>query len=504
MSVITRKIDNNPSIVADDILLFDANAGVGSYANTLSGSFTYPSGDKPCSIMINKGKDIFSSACHSWLGFPESVIYRYKDGTFGIGKFKSTSEIPNRANVLWAIGGLGLLDKYNPAEEGFSKGVKPNGTTFDYTDVLRYTNHTILGIKNNQCYLIYVKLKTGAQVNAFARWCDFEYAIMLDGGHIAAINGSESYAKINLSTKQGYTIQGINGNFATGTPPVVTPTTPPTNSSKKKIAIDSGHSKVTYGKRSFDGTLLEYEFNFDVSTRLKRHLDRHNTESKIFQVENTNVSTEITERCKQINAYEPDICISIHANAFSTSWNTVGGWEIFDYKLSGESHKLAEAIYSTSIPFLKLADRGIKDGSHLGMIASTTMPAVLVEHGFYTNKEECARLKTAAFREDCAIADAKGILKYFGIAWIEEKIEIPTSTPTPSDSLYRIQVGVFSTQDRASKLRTELRVLGYPSLLTIVDNLFKVQVGAFHSIENAKGLQAELLAKGYNTIIQKD
>jgi hypothetical protein len=49
------------------------------------------------------------------------------------------------------------------------------------------------------------------------------------------------------------------------------------------------------------------------------------------------------------------------------------------------------------------------------------MPAVLIEHGFYTNKEECAKLKDPAFREKCAIADAKGILVYLGIAWKDEK-----------------------------------------------------------------------------------
>lgn len=45
------------------------------------------------------------------------------------------------------------------------------------------------------------------------------------------------------------------------------------------------------------------------------------------------------------------------------------------------------------------------------------MPAVLIEHAFYTNKTECDLLKSDSFREKCAIADAKGILAFLGIEW---------------------------------------------------------------------------------------
>lgn len=205
------KLNNAPCIVSDDILLFDPGSGLSKWANTISGSFTYPSGQKPCSIMINKGKDICSSSCHGWLGFPETVLYKYTDGTFGIGKFVNTSEIPNRSKILWAVGGMGLLDKYNPLEEGFGKFVK-NGKGYDYSDVIRLTSHTLIGVKNNKIYLCYIMSMTGSQVNAYAKLCGFEKSIMLDGGHISSINSTD--VKINTSTVQGYAIQGVSTNFA--------------------------------------------------------------------------------------------------------------------------------------------------------------------------------------------------------------------------------------------------------------------------------------------------
>ncbi|WP_243158092.1 N-acetylmuramoyl-L-alanine amidase [Aminipila terrae] len=54
----------------------------------------------------------------------------------------------------------------------------------------------------------------------------------------------------------------------------------------------------------------------------------------------------------------------------------------------------------------------------------TVCPAVLVEHGFYTNREELVKLKEDAFREKCSDADAKGILQYLGISWNEEETKM--------------------------------------------------------------------------------
>ncbi|MBC7340875.1 MAG: glucosaminidase domain-containing protein [Clostridia bacterium] len=53
------------------------------------------------------------------------------------------------------------------------------------------------------------------------------------------------------------------------------------------------------------------------------------------------------------------------------------------------------------------------------------MPAVLIEHGFYTNKEECELLKSGDFREKCAIADAKGILRWAGIPFVQAPVGTP-------------------------------------------------------------------------------
>jgi len=438
------KLNNMPCIVADDILLFDPNSGLSKWANTISGSFTYPSGQKPCSIMINKGVNIYPASCHGWLGFPETVLYRYKDGTFGIGRFINASEIPNRSNVLWAVGGMGLLDKYAPSSEGFSKFVK-DGKSYDYSDVTRLTNHTLIGVKNNKIYLCYVKNMTGSQGNEYAKQCGFEKAVWLDGGHIAAINSTD--IKINLSTVQGYGIQGIGA---------------PMTTTKKKIILDAGHSAKTAGKMSPDGTYHEYEFNLDIVNRMLKLLIQYPCEALLVDYSNANATTELVALIKKINAEKGDICVSIHSNAYGTDFNSANGWEIFDYKLSGEGQKLAKAIHN-EMPVLGLTDRGIKDGSHLAMVRDTTMACVLIETGFHTNQSDLARLKSSSFRDLVAKTYVKGILNYLNIPYIKEPTIVKEPEPaTEVGTLYRVieQHASFTTRSGAERMLADLKNQG--------------------------------------------
>ena len=64
-----------------------------------------------------------------------------------------------------------------------------------------------------------------------------------------------------------------------------------------------------------------------------------------------------------------------------------------------------------------MSDRGVRPKNPtLGNYAvnrNTEMPSLLIEHGFYDNKTECELLKTSAFRQRLAQADATGIINFF-------------------------------------------------------------------------------------------
>ncbi|MFR0798486.1 MAG: hypothetical protein ACLSHJ_06895 [Oscillospiraceae bacterium] len=99
--------------------------------------------------------------------------------------------------VVWAVGGMGLLGGYDPELDGFT-GV--------YSDVLRKTNHTVLGYKAGCSTASTAAAMTAQQVNAFVRdKLKLEYAVMLDGGHVAAIHGACN--RINTQTRQFYAVR---------------------------------------------------------------------------------------------------------------------------------------------------------------------------------------------------------------------------------------------------------------------------------------------------------
>ena len=183
-----------PTMIAKDIEPLNPNGPTPK--NAISGSFS--NGYRPCSVLVQNGKAVCWSACH-WtdMHLPESVIFKTKDGKVQIKRVGHISADLPLSDAIWAVGGMGLLDHYNPAAEGF---------TGRFADVLRQTNHTVLGYKGGMLYGVYCKAMTAAQINAFVRdKLKLEMAILLDGGHIAAINGACN--KVNVGQRQLYAVR---------------------------------------------------------------------------------------------------------------------------------------------------------------------------------------------------------------------------------------------------------------------------------------------------------
>ena len=177
-----------PAILARDIDPVNMSGPLPK--NAISGSFSWQG--QPCSILVRGGKVVRGMSCH--YPTPESVLYKTTDGAVRIAHVSSAAAL---GDVVWAVGGMGLLGGYDPELDGFI-GV--------YSDVLRKTNHTVLGCKGGLLYGVYCKSMTAQQVNAFCRdKLKLEYAVMLDGGHVAAINGACN--KINTQTRQFYAVR---------------------------------------------------------------------------------------------------------------------------------------------------------------------------------------------------------------------------------------------------------------------------------------------------------
>ena len=195
----------------------------------------------------------------------------------------------------------------------------------------------------------------------------------------------------------------------------------------KLIALDNGHGIKTPGKRTpkwTDGTVSiytkrdymhEWEFNRGVVKRLKPLLERNGF--KVLEVSPTEVDTSIVRRCRLANAHHADIFVSVHANALSSVWNEkVGGIETLTSG-RGESLNLGKILQKHMVWASGLKDRGLKDGSWLGVVKGTHMPAVLVECGFMDNPAEAKMLNMAEYRQQMAVALCKGICEYYNVVY---------------------------------------------------------------------------------------
>ncbi|WP_352404550.1 N-acetylmuramoyl-L-alanine amidase [Sporanaerobacter acetigenes] len=203
--------------------------------------------------------------------------------------------------------------------------------------------------------------------------------------------------------------------------------------------IDPGHRKDTPGKQ--DNGLYEYEFNDSVSKLLGTELSKYGEVCYTIETEkhpydemtaagrnqNLNYRTSSANNIywEAVKKYGKGnfkiVFISIHANAFSDP--TVSGYEVFVYKHGSEAHRLAKSIHRQAQLVLgvgaDIKDRGIKE-ANFAVLKNTIMPAVLIEHEFYTNPLAAKKLLDSTFRKKCSEHIVKGILDYTGITPAKE------------------------------------------------------------------------------------
>ena len=174
-----------------------------------------------------------------------------------------------------------------------------------------------------------------------------------------------------------------------------------------KIMIDAGHGPHTPGKRSPDGRIREFHFTSAVADEVKKRLmlDGHT----VFFSHQPDQDVPLHERTGLANRLKADLFVSIHANAYGSFFNETSGIETFIFtKASAAAGKFADSIQHALIKSTHRKDRGVKKAEY-AVLRDTRMPAVLVECGFMTNREEAELLKLDAYRKRCAGAIAFGI-----------------------------------------------------------------------------------------------
>lgn len=173
-----------------------------------------------------------------------------------------------------------------------------------------------------------------------------------------------------------------------------------------KIMLDPGHGPLTPGKRSPDGRLREYPVNRAIAQFVEQELLGF---AACVYTTNGAVDVPLTRRSQLANTKKVDLFVSIHANAYGSGWNGVGGIETYvSPRASTTSIRVAKAVQASLIQMTDRRDRGVKT-ANFHVLVRTKMPAILIETGFMTNREECELLLTKEYQQQCAKAIAEGI-----------------------------------------------------------------------------------------------
>ena len=205
--------------------------------------------------------------------------------------------------------------------------------------------------------------------------------------------------------------------------------------SEKKVVLDPGHGNQS-NNQSPDGTYSEPEFALDMAERMRAILFRHGVEVTLTRTGTDNPTgkadtNDLQYRCDVANAIKDlDLFVSLHTNAAGSGWGSARGWEIY---ASSPGDTAGRNIAAKAIA-KRVREAGVTvhgeavKHERFYVLKNTTAPAVLIEHGFHTSKEDVALLKSADYRKKLAVAQCKGILDYLGIAY-DGRDSISADTP---------------------------------------------------------------------------
>jgi N-acetylmuramoyl-L-alanine amidase len=175
------------------------------------------------------------------------------------------------------------------------------------------------------------------------------------------------------------------------------------------VVIDAGHGGEDGGTVGVDGT-LEKDINLTLARELFDALTSRGIRCVMTRTEDMLLydrNADYEGRKKALDAkarleiaakQERAIFISIHQNSYPVA--KYSGFQVYYSKNSPESAEIAKKLELAVREELQPDNnRASKEaGTNIYLLNKLTCPAVLLECGFLSNPEECARLQDASYR----------------------------------------------------------------------------------------------------------
>jgi len=190
------------------------------------------------------------------------------------------------------------------------------------------------------------------------------------------------------------------------------------STASKVIIIDPGHGGFDPGKKGINGE-NEKDINLKIALKLRDYLEEsgalvimtRTTDDDADGMDGVKHKRKDMAERKKI-AEGGELLISIHQNSFTQP--SVKGAQTFYNKKSEQGKLLADLIQKSIKEYAdKENRRETKSNNDYYVLKATNIPAVIVECGFLTNKEEEQKLNTDEYQNTMAWSVYLGIVRYF-------------------------------------------------------------------------------------------
>lgn len=187
---------------------------------------------------------------------------------------------------------------------------------------------------------------------------------------------------------------------------------------------NSAHGGFDGGAVASDGT-IEKDINLNICLMLSSLLEQNGFE--VIMTRTTDISTDDTKsdkiatrkksdlknRLMLMEKYDDAVFVSVHLNKFTTS--AASGSQIFYSGNDDDSKRLSDLIQNSIVSKIQKDNTRVnkKATSSTYILHNATVPAVLVECGFISNKTELELLKTEDYQNKMAFCIYCGILDFF-------------------------------------------------------------------------------------------
>ncbi|MGN0131621.1 MAG: N-acetylmuramoyl-L-alanine amidase [Lachnospiraceae bacterium] len=178
------------------------------------------------------------------------------------------------------------------------------------------------------------------------------------------------------------------------------------------LILDAGHGGNDVG--TGDPDYYEKDINMDIVGNMKEMLEYCGVDVMLTRDGDETVALE--ERSAQANESGADWFVSIHCN-YCEEDASVAGLECYYWSDSVSGKAFAEKIVQSAEDSGQIAVRGIKT-EDFHVLRETSIPAVLVETGYISNREDRKNLYDADYQKTLSVYLVRGIIEGY-LQWTE-------------------------------------------------------------------------------------